>query len=94
VAPRFDLILMDLKMPGIDGAEATRRIRRLEEAHGSERTPIVALTANALDDDRQSCLAAGFDAFLAKPFEFNDLAAAAARLARARPNAGALQRAS
>ena len=92
--PRFDLILMDLKMPGLDGAEATRRLRRLEDMHGLERTPIVALTANALEDDRQSCLAAGFDAFLAKPFDFSDLAATADRLARARPVAEALQQAS
>jgi signal transduction histidine kinase/CheY-like chemotaxis protein len=70
----FDLILMDLKMPGLDGYEATRRLRRLEAACGWARTPIVALTANALADDRRSCLAAGFDAFLVKPFEFGALA--------------------
>jgi signal transduction histidine kinase/CheY-like chemotaxis protein len=81
----FDLILMDLKMPVVDGVEATRRLRGLEEAGGWRRTPIVALTANALEDDRQACLAAGFDAFLAKPFEFGDLAETAARLQRATP---------
>jgi signal transduction histidine kinase/CheY-like chemotaxis protein len=70
----FDLVLMDLKMPGLDGYEATRRLRRLEAACGWPRTPIVALTANALDDDRRSCLAAGFDAFLVKPFDFGELA--------------------
>jgi len=70
----FDLILMDLKMPGLDGAEATRRLRRLEEANRCSRAPIVALTANALDDDRRACLEAGFDAHLAKPFELRELA--------------------
>ena len=61
----FDLILMDLKMPGLDGYEATRRLRRLEAECGRSPTPIVALTANALDESRRSCTAAGFDAFLA-----------------------------
>jgi CheY-like chemotaxis protein len=70
----FDLILMDLRMPGLDGYEATRRLRRLEAACGWPPTPIVALTANALIDDRRSCLAAGFDGFLVKPFEFATLA--------------------
>ena len=70
----FDLILMDLKMPGLDGYEATRHLRRLEAACGWPRTPIVALTANPLVDDRRSCLASGFDAFLVKPFEFEALA--------------------
>ena len=65
---------MDLKMPGVDGAEATRRLRRLEAAPRSPQTPVIALTANALDDDRRACMAAGFDAFLVKPFDFGDLA--------------------
>ena len=69
----FDLILMDLKMPGLDGYEATRRLRRLEAAGGWSPTPIVALTANALDESRRSCMAAGFDAFLAKPVDFRAL---------------------
>jgi signal transduction histidine kinase/DNA-binding response OmpR family regulator len=70
----FDLILMDLKMPGLDGYEATRRLRRLEAAAGRTPTPVVALTANALDESRRSCMAAGFDAFLVKPVEFRALA--------------------
>ena len=70
----FDLILMDLKMPGLDGYEATRRLRRLEAAAGRTPTPIVALSANALDESRRSCMAAGFDAFLVKPVEFRALA--------------------
>jgi CheY-like chemotaxis protein len=95
-APRpFDLILMDLKMPGLDGFEATRRLRRLEAESDSPPTPIVALTANALDDERRSCLAAGFDAFLVKPFDFDDLAREIERLSGAcGKDPGALTRAS
>ncbi|MDB5571346.1 MAG: hypothetical protein JWN93_2529 [Hyphomicrobiales bacterium] len=72
----FDVILMDVRMPGLDGLEATRTIRRLERAAGVEPVRIVALTANAFEDDRLACFAAGVDDFLTKPFE-------AARLARA-----------
>jgi signal transduction histidine kinase/DNA-binding response OmpR family regulator len=66
---RFDLVLMDVYMPGSDGIEATRRIRALEAERGAPRTPIIALTANALDEDREACLAAGMDGFLTKPLE-------------------------
>ncbi len=72
--PPFDLILMDLQMPGIDGMEATRRLRRMEASAGARRTPIVALTAYGLEDERRSCVAAGFDAFVVKPFDFDELA--------------------
>jgi CheY-like chemotaxis protein len=68
------ILLMDLKMPGLDGYEATRRLRRLEAASGWSPTPIVALTANAFDERRGSPTAAGFDAFLVKPVEFRALA--------------------
>jgi PAS domain S-box-containing protein len=60
----FDLILMDCQMPGMDGYETTRRVRQLLE----RRIPIIAMTANAMADDRSHCLAAGMDDFLAKPF--------------------------
>ena len=70
----FDIVLMDLRMPGLDGYEATRRLRRLEAACGWSPTPIVALTANAFDERRGSPSAAGFDAFLLKPVEFGALA--------------------
>jgi signal transduction histidine kinase/CheY-like chemotaxis protein len=75
---RFDLVLMDLHMPGSDGIAATRRIRAIEEERGARRTPIIALTANALDEDRDACLAAGMDGFLTKPLDRERLAAALA----------------
>jgi signal transduction histidine kinase/DNA-binding response OmpR family regulator len=65
----FDLILMDLHMPDIDGLEAARRIRAIEAETGSPRTRIIALTANAFDEDREACLAAGMDGFLVKPLD-------------------------
>jgi CheY-like chemotaxis protein len=74
----FDLVLMDVHMPGIDGLEATRRIRAAEA--GGHRTPIVALTASALAEDREACTAAGMDGFLVKPLERERLAAVLADL--------------
>jgi PAS domain S-box-containing protein len=68
----FDLVLMDLHMPGIDGHEAARRIRSAE-AETSRRTPIIALTANAFSEDREACLAAGMDGFLVKPLDREQL---------------------
>ncbi len=78
----FDLVLMDIHMPDMDGVEAARRIRELypEAARaGAGRPPIVALTANAFAEDRAAYLAAGLDDYLAKPFEKTDLAALFAR---------------
>jgi signal transduction histidine kinase/CheY-like chemotaxis protein len=64
----YDLVLMDVHMPEMDGLEATRRIRKSEEAgHRRGRLPIVALTASTLEGDRQICIDAGMDDFLAKP---------------------------
>jgi signal transduction histidine kinase/CheY-like chemotaxis protein len=71
----YDVILMDVQMPGIDGLEATRQIRAAEAAAGERRTPIVALTANAFAEDRDICLAAGMDGFLVKPLDRDRLAA-------------------
>jgi CheY-like chemotaxis protein len=71
---RYDLILLDCQMPELDGFAATTEIRRLEKATGY-RVPIVALTANALDGDREVCIAAGMDDYLAKPFSREQLTA-------------------
>jgi signal transduction histidine kinase/ligand-binding sensor domain-containing protein len=67
-AERFDLILMDIQMPKLDGWEATRRIRHRETASG-QRIRIVGLTAHALEEARRECMAAGMDDVLVKPFE-------------------------
>lgn len=63
----YDLILMDIMMPVMDGIVATKKIREIESA-GDERIPIIAVTANALAGDRENCLAAGMDDYIAKPF--------------------------
>lgn len=77
----FDLVLMDVQMPNMDGLEATRRIRAAGIAAG--RLPILALTANAYADDVAACRAAGMQAHVAKPVQLADLAAAITKWARA-----------
>ena len=69
----FDLILMDCHMPEMDGFEATAEIRRREQASGSRRVPVVALTANAMAQDREECLNAGMDDHVAKPFSMQTM---------------------
>ena len=68
----FDLVLMDCQMPVVDGYTATRRIRQHEEGTG-RRIPIIAITANAAEQDRKACLDAGMDDFLTKPISNQDL---------------------
>lgn len=75
----FDLILMDVQMPEVDGLEATAAIRAHERQSGEARLPIVALTASALEGDRERCLAAEMDDYLAKPFTQKQLALVLAR---------------
>jgi len=81
----YDLVLMDVQMPGMDGLEAARRIRATEAAAGDQPVRMLALTANAQTEDRDACLAAGMDGLLVKPLDRERLrealAAVAARLA-------------
>jgi len=69
----FDVVLMDCQMPVLDGFAATRAIREKEKAISSDRQPIVALTANALQGDREKCLASGMDEYLSKPVSSSQL---------------------
>jgi CheY-like chemotaxis protein len=78
---RFDVVLMDCEMPQLDGYEATRRWRAIEQQAGDGRhVPIMALTANAVAGDRERCLEFGMDDYLAKPFEVSELEAALERV--------------
>lgn len=78
----FDLVLMDIQMPAMDGMEATRRIRELERGTG-RRVPIIAQTAHAMDADRRRFLAADMDGYVSKPFKFAALLEVIERLAPA-----------
>jgi CheY-like chemotaxis protein len=70
---RFDLVLMDVQMPGISGLEATRLMREHERHSGQPRTPIIALTASAMEEDRRRCIESGMDDYLSKPLRARDL---------------------
>ncbi|MFP5264479.1 MAG: response regulator [Blastocatellia bacterium] len=70
-AERFDIVLMDIQMPEMNGFEATARIREMERGAG-EHIPIVAMTANAIKGDREKCLDAGMDSYISKPIEANE----------------------
>jgi two-component system sensor histidine kinase/response regulator len=71
----FDLILMDVQMPGMDGFAATGIIRAREKSSGTH-LPIIAMTAHAMKGDEQRCLAAGMDRYLSKPIQVEELFAA------------------
>jgi len=79
----YDLVLMDIQMPQLDGIETTKRIRAREAAQPGRQTPILALTANTLVEDRYACFEAGMDGFLIKPLDRDKLADALAGLAAA-----------
>jgi len=74
----FDIILMDVQMPEMDGFQATRRIRQLQSTTG-KFTPIIAMTAHAMTGDREKCLAGGMDDYLSKPISRADLVSVLAR---------------
>jgi two-component system, sensor histidine kinase and response regulator len=80
---RFDLVLMDLQMPEMGGLEATRAIRDREREERTTRLPLVALTAHAMQGDRERCLEAGMDGYLSKPIDVDELIATVERFGEA-----------
>jgi CheY-like chemotaxis protein len=72
-AHQYSLVLMDMEMPEMDGLTATRTLREREHRLGLARTPVIAMTANALAEDRQRCFDAGMDGYVAKPISLNAL---------------------
>ena len=66
---KYELIIMDLQMPKMDGFEATRRIRKIEQEEGLDQTPILALSASVLGEVKQQCLDSGMNDYIGKPFK-------------------------
>ena len=77
----FDLVLMDIQMPEMDGFEATAAIRK-DEGRAGKHLPIIAMTAHAMDGDRERCLGAGMDGYISKPVEATALIDAIEKLGR------------
>gem|GEM_PF-3817277 len=83
----YDLVFMDCQMPNMDGYTATRIIRSMEEKRGgTNRVPIIALTANSLESDREQCFATGMDDYISKPFKKERLAEVIVKWAQQKPN--------
>ena len=80
----YELVLMDVRMQGLDGLDATRQVREREVHKGQERMPILALTANVLPEQVAECLAAGMDDVLSKPIDNAHLLAQVARWCKSR----------
>jgi CheY-like chemotaxis protein len=74
-AHTFDVVLMDISMPGMDGPTAVQKIREYEELNNLARTPVIATTAHALSGDKERFLALGMDDYLPKPLQYEDLIA-------------------
>jgi CheY-like chemotaxis protein/HPt (histidine-containing phosphotransfer) domain-containing protein len=91
LSPRYDVVLMDCQMPELDGFQATARLRELERARSTgdraARLPIIALTANAVEGDRERCLAAGMDGYVTKPIDPDALIEAVGSALAQRPGA-------
>lgn len=88
---RFDLVFMDIQMPLMDGFEATNEIRSFELSQGLQPVPVIAMTAYALQGDRDRCLAAGMDGYIAKPIKEDDLCRVIGRMAFGRSGQELLQ---
>jgi len=82
---RFDAVLMDCQMPGMDGYAAARELRRRESGH--RHTPVIAMTAHAMAGDRERCIEAGMDDYVTKPVRHGDLSAALRRWVPSDPGA-------
>jgi len=91
ISGHFDLVLMDVQMPLVDGLEASRRIRALEATQQRAPIPIIALTASVLDQDRQAALDAGMNGFASKPLDLPALLAEMARLLGVAQGQGAVE---